>query len=163
MMSSFKIALPALALVMLSACDPYGAYCSRVGQCADDNEDGFDHIDVDDDYQGVCEAQMRYPERVLRANKEDECQVMADAYRAWIGCLASLDCDDLNDEVREPDKCEDERDDYDDAIEDADGDCQTSSYGAASCATLDANTAPGLLALVALGLRVRSRRSRRSV
>ena len=139
-----------------AGCDPYDAYCGRVEQCANDDEDGFDEVDPDDDYRGVCAAQLRANERVLRANDEEECQVMADAYRLYTACLANLDCNDLNDEVRQADKCENERDDYDDAVDDADGDCQTAGFG--NCSTMGTNTAPLLLAFVMLGLLARRRR-----
>lgn len=145
------------ALVSAAGCDPYDQYCGRVEQCANDDEKGFDEIDPDDDYRGTCAAQLRANERVLRANEEEDCQVLADAYRLHTACLASLECDDLNDEFRQADKCESERDDYQDALEDADGECQTASFGACNSAGSGTNTTTALLVALAVLLRRRRR------
>ena len=134
----------------LGACDPNESLCAKYKQCAEDGEDGFENINDDDDFQGVCSATLKGNDRILLANEEPECDVIVEKSRALNGCLAGLACDDL----AEGKECDDERDDYAEAVKDADGECQTSVAGGCSAAA-------GLpLGLIALGFLFRRRQKR---
>jgi hypothetical protein len=86
------------------------AFCEKVAECADDPP-GEDYVDI-------CTTQRGTEIAALAANDEEECQVLASAVAALNACRAQLDCDDF----READyggQCDDELDDYQDALDDA--------------------------------------------
>lgn len=80
--------------------------------------------DLEDDSYGVCVESYNGGVNALRANKEEECQKLADAQLAFDACRAALDCDDFE-EGDLGGKCDDELDDYEDALGDAEGECSS--------------------------------------
>lgn len=92
------------------------AYCSKAAECASDPPG--------EDFERVCQTKYEGGLRALRANKEDECHELAAAQEVYDACRAQLDCDDF----RESDnngECDDERDDFIDALQDAESECGT--------------------------------------
>ena len=90
-------------------------YCAKRQEC---------NNDLEDDSYGVCVESYSGNINALRANKEEECQVLADALLAFDACRASLDCDDFE-EGDLGGQCDDELDDYEDAARDAEGECSS--------------------------------------
>lgn len=105
----------ALCSVAISGCVA-NSFCGKTQECNDS---------LEDDSYGVCVEAYNAGINSLRANKEPECQELAAAKLAFDACRAALDCDDF-DEGDFGGKCDDELDDYEDAMRDADGEC--SSY-----------------------------------
>ncbi|OGQ17489.1 MAG: hypothetical protein A2138_26240 [Deltaproteobacteria bacterium RBG_16_71_12] len=87
--------------------------CAKKQECNDS---------LEDDSYGVCVESYNGGIAALRANKESECQELAVAMLAYDACRAALDCDDFE-EADLGGKCDDERDDFEDAINDADLEC----------------------------------------
>ena len=109
----------ALILLALSGCTAQ-ALCERSRECLSDPPG--------DDYVAVCQARYDGQVNAYRANKEEECHVLADAKLAFDACRAQLDdCDDFNesDDREYNGECEDEHDNYFDALEDAEQECGT--------------------------------------
>ena len=104
-------ALAAAMLAMLAALSgcTAQAFCNKKQECDDKRED---------DDPSVCVAEFNRNINVLRANKEDECQKLADATIALASCEASLDCDDFQ-EADLGQKCDNELDDFRNANDDA--------------------------------------------
>ena len=96
--------------------------CEKIAECADDPP-GEDYVDI-------CVQQRSAELAALQANDEEECQELATALAALNTCRAQLDCDDF----RENDlggECDDQLDDYEDALDDAaDGRYGGNSIGA---------------------------------
>jgi len=110
-----SIAAAVAVAVLTSACTA-NSICAKRKEC---NED------LEDDSVGVCIEEFNTGINALRANKEEVCHILADAQLALSACAASLDCDDFE-EADLGGKCDDERDNFEDAIEDAaDGDCSS--------------------------------------
>ena len=104
----------ALTAVVVTGCVGSN-YCAKRQEC--DN-------DLEDDSYNVCVESYNAGINALRANKEEECQVVADAQLAYDACLASLDCNDFDDEIQDRGtECDDQWDDYRDALDDADLEC----------------------------------------
>jgi hypothetical protein len=85
-------------------------FCEKAAECANDPP-GEDFVDICTQQQGTRIA-------ALQANSEEECQVLAQALAALNACRAQLECDDF----READyggECDDELDDYEEALDDA--------------------------------------------
>ncbi|MCP4503094.1 MAG: hypothetical protein GY822_24420 [Deltaproteobacteria bacterium] len=105
------------AVLLLSAgigCTPSSALCERKKECASDPPG--------EDFVQICTISNDGRLRSLRANSEEECQELADAKVAFDACRAALECTDFN-EGDLNDRCEDELDDYQDALGDADNEC----------------------------------------
>ena len=79
---------------------------------------------LEDDSYSVCVESYNAGINMLRANKEEECQVVADTQLALDACRAALDCDDFE-EGDMGGKCDNELDDYNDALRDADNECSS--------------------------------------
>lgn len=92
------------------------AICAKEAECRDDPPG--------DDFLRICSIRHEGNIRALRANKEEVCHRLADASLALDACRAQLDCDDYN-ERDLGQKCEDEIDEFNDAFDDADGDCSS--------------------------------------
>jgi hypothetical protein len=90
-------------------------FCAKRQEC---------NNDLEDDSYGVCVEEYSGAINSLRANKEEECQILADAQLAFDACRASLDCDDFE-EGDLGGKCDDELDDLQDAQRDAEGECSS--------------------------------------
>lgn len=109
------VGLSTVALLAFApACSPAGALCEKEKECASDPPG--------EDFIRVCTISVDGSYRALNANDEEDCKVLATAAQAYDACRAALDCDDY----READlggNCDDERDDLDDAREEAGGDC----------------------------------------
>jgi len=74
-----------------------------------------------DDSVDVCTVQQEGSVQALRANEEEECQIAADKIELFMACIATEFADDPDGcDVLET-KCEDERDDVNDALDDIDG------------------------------------------
>jgi hypothetical protein len=112
---------PCLALLAVCAVttgclfSPSRGFCQAAGECDDDNASvflgGFDIVGPSDDSIEVCVAQQDGFLRQLRANEEKACHEAADA------------CDGLRSPAFNSNPCDDELDDFQDALRDADGDC----------------------------------------
>jgi hypothetical protein len=120
-MKRLLLTLALAAVLPTVACNPGDAMCAKVEECFDDD------VDFEDDFQAICQEENRAQEDILRANEEDDCHVLADTKNAWYACLNGLECNDLEDELQEADECEDQYDDYVDAQQDVDDDCQVST------------------------------------
>lgn len=108
-------AVLACALAGLSGCTA-NSVCAQRQECNDS---------LEDDSEAVCVAQYNAFIDTLRANSEEECQILADAQLRADSCLLQLDCNDLDDEADREDACGDELDDLRDAREDADDECSS--------------------------------------
>jgi hypothetical protein len=107
-------ALALAAFVGLSGCTAQNL-CAKKAECADEEGD-----DLADDSPSVCQANYNGNLNALRANEEEECQILANAQEALDACRAGLTCDDFfkSDFGGE---CDDQVDDYEDALNDIDG------------------------------------------
>jgi hypothetical protein len=96
------------------------AVCAKTKECASDPPG--------EEFERICVIEADGMIKALRANKEEECHILADAYLAFWACTAQQKCSDFEDcrERGDPDdcdECEDVRRDLDDAKEDADDEC----------------------------------------
>lgn len=110
------LCLAALLTVPLASGCLAQSYCSKVAECASDPPGA--------DFENICAAKYEGGLRALRANKEDECHELAQFQEIYDSCRSQLDCDDF----REGDnngECDDERDDFFDALQDAESECGT--------------------------------------
>lgn len=119
-----KKATLTLAVVLLAALAGGGctaqALCERARECANDPPG--------EDFVRVCQTRYEGQIRAYRANKEEECHILADRKLAFDACRAQLDdCDDFHDsDDRDYNgDCDNEHDDYFDALEDAEQECGT--------------------------------------
>jgi hypothetical protein len=112
--SLFAVAVFAPAL--LSGCLSQ-AICAKVAECSSDPPG--------EDFERICQIQYDGQLRSLRVNKEDECHELAAAQEAYDACRSQLDCNDFE-EADLNGECDDERDDYFDALDDADNECRPS-------------------------------------
>jgi hypothetical protein len=92
------------------------AACEKQKECASDPPG--------EDFVRICQITYDGQINALRANKEDECHDLANAKLAYDACTSQLDCDDYR-EADHNGECEDERDDYFDAFQDAETECGT--------------------------------------
>jgi hypothetical protein len=90
-------------------------FCAKRQEC---------NNDLEDDSYAVCVEEFNSGINSLRANKEEECQDLANARLALFACMATLDCDDFE-EGDLGGKCDDEIDDVEDAQNDANGECSS--------------------------------------
>jgi hypothetical protein len=112
------------ALALVGACtSPARGFCEAHADC---ERDFLGVVIPDlagdaDDSVDVCTVQQDGSVQALRANEEEECQVAAEKLEIFMACIATEFADD-NDgcDVLES-KCEDERDDVNDALDDIDG------------------------------------------
>lgn len=86
------------------------ALCEKIEECASDPP-GEDFVDI-------CVQQRATELAALRANDEEECQILATAVAELNACRAQLDCDDFE-EGDLGGECDDEIDNYEDALDDA--------------------------------------------
>lgn len=101
-------------IACLSGCTAQNL-CAKKAECADENGD-----DLAEDSPSVCQANYNGGLSALRANEEEECHILADAQEALDACRAGLKCDDfVEDDLGG--ECDDERDAYQDALDDVDG------------------------------------------
>lgn len=113
----FVAAAAALGLFALSGCTGQ-AFCEKRRECAADPPGA--------DFVRICVINYDGQLSALGANKEDECHALADAKLRYDACVAQLDCRDFN----EPDhngECDDEREGFFDALEDAEGGIECST------------------------------------
>ena len=115
LIEKLTLAAAAASLVVLSACTG-NAICTKQAECLSDPP-GADFI-------AVCETRYSGGLRALRANKEDECHELAATQEAFDACRSQLDCNDFN-EGDNNGECDDERDDFFDALRDAQSECGT--------------------------------------
>lgn len=129
-MRRLTLLLAGLAGLSLSAAGcggPSSQYCAAASRC--DEEVRIipiigDLIPVDgvgnsDDSVGVCAAEIDGYLAGLRANSEEVCQELADAYVAFMDCAIQEDsCDAWTDS-----ECQDEREEIFDLWQDADNRC----------------------------------------
>lgn len=111
-------ALPLLGALLLVGCTSQQV-CQRNYECADK---------PGDDYIAVCQAVYDGSLNALRANKEDECHLVAEMKERFDACSAQLDSCRERERIgsRNYDgECEDEHDDYLDALSDAGLECGT--------------------------------------
>jgi hypothetical protein len=108
-----------LVVASSSACTRLQAsgFCQKEAQCLDEEED----VTLEPDSVNVCVAEFESQIAELRANEEPECQNLAQAILDFSACRASLDCNDFFDPDDIDDKCGDQQEALDDAIDDVDG------------------------------------------
>lgn len=111
-----------LAFGLVFGCTPSGAFCERQRECASDPPG--------EDFIAICTATYDGQIRALRANKEEECQSVADAKMRYDACVVQLeDCEDFLEAAFSPSAhegdCKDEAKDYLDALKDAESECST--------------------------------------
>lgn len=127
-----RLLTAAFLLVSVAGCTSQ-AYCDRVAECRD-SAPGEDFVEV-------CKATYDGSIRALRANKEEECHILADTRLAFDGCMSAQECGDFiqnpgcsDDDRRDiPRDCRDLWDDYCDAVRDTRPDRDR----AGECGTLD--------------------------
>jgi hypothetical protein len=97
------------------------SFCEKMIDCQD-REQG---VDFDDDAYEVCTEQMAVQRDILLANEESDCHDAATANDRLQGCLLTIeDCDDfLTALAGGGNDCEDERDEANDAANDAGAEC----------------------------------------
>ncbi len=110
------VLMAAVAVVALTSSCTTQNFCAKRTECEAQENDR----DLEDDSTRVCAAQFDARINALRANEEQDCQVLADAELALAACQAGLKCDDFF-ESDLGGECDDEIDDVDDARGDADG------------------------------------------
>lgn len=110
-----KNSIAILAVAAISSGCVGNSFCSKRQEC---------NTSLEDDSYGVCVENYNGNINALRANEEQDCQILADAQLALDACRASLDCDDFE-EADLGGKCDDEIDDVQDAQRDADGECSS--------------------------------------
>ncbi len=105
------------------ACSPARGFCEAHADCSRD----FFGIEIPDeagsapDSVEVCVVNQEGRVRALRANEEEECHRAADALEIFMACVGDAfgregdGCDALED------NCEDERDDFQDALQELSG------------------------------------------
>lgn len=106
----------ALALALGGAGCTAQAYCEKQRECAADPPG--------EDFVRVCATTYDGQVRAWRVNKEEECQLLADAKIRYDACTAALECRDFTDSEHNG-ECDQERDDYFDAFRDAENECGT--------------------------------------
>ncbi len=110
-----------LGTFALSGCTPAQAVCERARECQPDPPG--------EDFVAICQTRYDGQLNAYRANKEEECHVLADAKLALDACRAQIDdCDDFNDSDErgyDGNECEQEHDDYFDAFDDVEQECGT--------------------------------------
>ena len=112
--AALRLALSASFAGSFAGCSVGTALCQKEEECADDNKG--------DEFVQICTIQYDGAIQALRTNKEGECQSLADAQLAFDACRAALDCDDFT-EADLGQKCDDEKRDLDNAVDDARNDC----------------------------------------
>jgi hypothetical protein len=117
------LALGVALLSTLLACSGFGperAYCETAGDC----DDGFGLFDPvqgsSDDSVDVCTVNQETNIAALRANSEEVCHDLADAWQAYMLCAVEEGCDAFN--PLEP-ECNDELEDVADLSNDAGNRC----------------------------------------
>lgn len=105
----------ALFAVTASGCVAQ-AYCEKRRECASDPPGA--------DYVSVCQAVYDGQTNAYRANKEEECHILAEARLVYDSCRAQLECRDFNEDDHNG-ECDNERDAYRDAFDDAEQECGT--------------------------------------
>gem|GEM_PF-1892160 len=114
MFARASLLLVAAASFFVMACSSSGALCEKEKECMSDPPG--------EDFVSICTIKADGQLRALNANKEEECHLVASTLSALNACRAQLDCDDYN-EFDYGGHCDDELDDYLDAVEDADNEC----------------------------------------
>lgn len=107
MNATVRVALAALLLAGLGAgCKPVSrAYCELGGEC-DEATGIFDPVPgSSSDSVDVCTVNQETLLQALRANREEVCHQLADAYEAFWACAVEEGCDAFD--VTEP-ECKDE-------------------------------------------------------
>lgn len=137
-MSTFQRSLVLFVFAALGAagCTPARTYCEAQAECDDLQARpplGLDLVGADNDSVDVCVANVDGTLATLRANEEAICQEAAQAYEIYMACVARVFTDepgDACDALSLPlpfggrsNPCDDELDDYFDALGDAGDDC----------------------------------------
>lgn len=98
-----------------------GGFCELGADCDDITGLFLDPvIGSSDDSAGVCAVNQETFLAALRANSEDVCHEMAEAWEIYMACAVEEGCDAF--ELNEP-ECKDELDDYSDLRDDAGNRC----------------------------------------
>lgn len=101
--------------VVVTGCTAQAA-CNKEAECQNEENDR----ELEADSTAVCVEQVNGSLAALRANDEEDCQVLADAFEAFLSCKAGLKCDDyFEDDLGG--ECDDQIDDLQDAQEDVSG------------------------------------------
>lgn len=109
---------PLLGALLFTGCTA-DQVCQRNYECADD---------PGDDYIAICKVRYDGALRALRANKEEECHILAEMKERFDQCSAQLDsCRERSRAGKRnyDGECENEHDDYLDALEDVGRECST--------------------------------------
>lgn len=118
-MKTFSLAaLVALIAVVavVTGCNTSQNFCAKREECLREDQD----TDLEPDSTRVCAVELDGAIATLRANEEEDCQILADAFVALRNCQAGLKCDDFF-EGDLGGECDDQLDDLEDAQRDADG------------------------------------------
>lgn len=114
-----KLAVPFVAATLClgsAGCSPAQALCAKEKECESDPPG--------EEFMAVCTLRYDGEIRALRANKEEECHLLAEAKLRYDACRAQLDCDDYKESDLNG-ECEEEADAYVEAFQDADNECGT--------------------------------------
>jgi hypothetical protein len=126
-----RLLLLFLLSTLVGCINPARGFCEAAAEC-DDLEArfpfGLDVVGEDNDSVDVCTVEQTGNLRALRANEERVCFELADAQERYMACVAEVyyrdprdACDGLVRFNNNP--CDDELDDFFDALRDADDDC----------------------------------------
>ena len=119
---SLGAAIIAACGLLISACSDLPArYCALGLEC-DDLFALYDPVPgTSEDSADVCTVNQETLLRALRANREDICHDMADAWEQWLLCVVEEDtCDSFK--ILEPD-CKDDRRKFDELAREAGNRC----------------------------------------
>lgn len=136
-MRCLRFFLPALALGAALGCtSPSRGYCAAAAEC-DEREAVLDPVGEDNDSLEVCVANQDGFLRTLRANEEQRCQDAANAWEAYMACVAQVYAEDEGDACdgfrggvlngllgnSSDNPCEDELTDFGEIAQDLGDDC----------------------------------------
>jgi hypothetical protein len=132
------LAVSVAAALGLGGCSNARGFCAAAGECDRETASVFlggnDTVGSSNDSVDVCVAQEEGYLRALRANEEKACSQAADAWDAYMACVAQAYADDgadgacdalSNPVLIDNHPCDGELNDYGDALRDANngGDC----------------------------------------
>ncbi len=112
-----RAAVVAAAVACVACPSLPDAYCQTAAEC----DELLDPVGPDDDSAAVCSVIQQTTIDVLRANSEDVCQELADAYEEYMRCAVEEGCDAWD---FTSDDCRSEFNNYAEAADDASGRCQ---------------------------------------
>jgi hypothetical protein len=112
-----------VAAALTGSCSSASGFCQAAADC---EREIFGVVVPDqagsaDDSVNVCTVEMDGQVRALRANEEAECQEAADKLEVFMACISAAFAEEKDGCDVFDNECEDELDDFQDALADIDG------------------------------------------